>query len=190
MSFFRSFKYALSGIIYCVLCERNMRIHTVVSLYVLFFARFYDFSYVHYILIILTIASVMSAEMINTAFEKLCNKISQQKNFTIKIVKDIAAGAVLINAIAAFIIGVVLFFQVDKIFLICEYFFHSWVHSILFAFSLICSFAFIVRTKYRKEKFENFLYFVFSREFVESEKHHKKELENFLKAREENFEKD
>ncbi len=190
MSFFRSFKYALSGIIYCILCERNMRIHTVISLYVLFFARFYDFSCVQYILIFLTIASVMSAEMINTAFEKVCDKISQQRSFMIKIVKDIAAGAVLVNAIAAFIIGTVLFFQVDKIFLICEYFVHSWVRSILFVISLICSFDFIVRTKYSKEKFENFLYFVFSKEFVESAKYQKKELEEFLRSREGNFEKD
>lgn len=167
MSFFRSFRYALSGIMYCFLSERNMRIHTVISLYVLFFARFYDFSCVQYILIVLTIASVMSVEMINTAFEKICDKISQKKNFMIKIVKDLAAGAVLINATAAFIIGAIFFFQVDKVILIYEYFVHSWLRSILFILSLIGSIAFIMIIEY-----------------------YEKEFENFLKFREENFEKD
>lgn len=167
MNFLKSFKFALSGILYCVLCERNMRIHTVVSLYVLFFSRFYNFSSVQYLLVALTIASVISTELLNTAFEKICDKLSKEKNFTIKIVKDIAAGAVLVNAMVAFIIGLVLFFQMDRIFFIYEYFIHSWVHCALLTLSLFVSIIFIMGSKCQKEKFEN-----------------------FLKSREENFEKD
>lgn len=190
MSFFRSFKFALSGIVYCVLCERNMRIHTVISLYVLFFSQFYDFSSVQYILIALTIASVMSTEMINTAFEKVCDKISEQKNFTIKVVKDIAAGAVLVNAIAAFVIGVILFFQLDRMILIYEYFTCSWLRCTWLLLSFAISIIFIARTKYHKKKFENFFSSIFSHYLIENVKCNKKKFEEVLNSREENFEKD
>ena len=48
---------------------------------------------------------MLFAETINTAFEYLCDVVSPQKNDAVKHAKDIAAGAVLITAIGALIIG-------------------------------------------------------------------------------------
>lgn len=109
MSFFRSFKYALIGIIYCIKNERNMRIHTVVAIYVLVFARFFELSATHYALLALTIGAVMAAEMFNTAIERLSDCVKKEPNPLIKAAKDTAAGAVLILAAMAVFVAVFLF---------------------------------------------------------------------------------
>lgn len=108
-SFLRSFKYAFQGIIYCIKNERNMRIHTVVALYVSIFARFFAFTGQEIITIILCFGGVMGAEAVNTAIEILSDKVSMKKSLRIRIAKDAASGAVLIIAAAAFIIGLILF---------------------------------------------------------------------------------
>lgn len=86
-----------------------MRIHTVFTLYVLVFARFFSFSREDYVLLFLTIGGVISAEMVNTAIEELCDKVSKEYHPLIKTCKDAAAGAVLILAIFSVIIGIILF---------------------------------------------------------------------------------
>ena len=111
MSFFRGFQYAFSGWIHCVKNERNMRFHTVAGLYVLIFARFFHFSRGEYILLLLTILAVLALEGVNTAVEELCDKVSPQKDEHIRHAKDAAAGAVLIAACFAVVIGVILFWD-------------------------------------------------------------------------------
>lgn len=113
MSFFRGFKYAFCGIIHCIKNERNMRIHTVVATYVLVFARFFDLTREDYILLLLTIGGVIAAETVNTAIEDLCDKVSPDYHTLIRHAKDAAAGAVLILAVFAVIIGIILFCNFD-----------------------------------------------------------------------------
>ena len=109
MSFFKGFKYAFCGIIRCIKNERNMRFHTVAALSVLIFARFFGFSRGEYSLLLLTIGAVMAAEAINTSIEELCDRVCTSQDSRIKRSKDAAAGAVLILAFFAAVIGVVLF---------------------------------------------------------------------------------
>ncbi len=109
MSFIKGFKYAFCGIIYCIKNERNMRFHTAAALYVFVFARFFDFSRSELILLLLTIGAVISAEVINTAIEELCDKTCSKYDIHIKNSKDAAAGAVLVLAIFAAAIGIILF---------------------------------------------------------------------------------
>lgn len=90
-----------------------MRFHTVAALYVLVFARFFDFSREDYILLLLTIGGVLSAEMFNTAIEELCNKVSSEYHPLIKFSKDCAAGAVLVLAIFAAVSGFILFGNIN-----------------------------------------------------------------------------
>ncbi len=90
-----------------------MRFHTVAALYVLSFARFFDFSREDYILLLLTIGGVLSAEMFNTAIEELCNKVSSEYHPLIKFSKDCAAGAVLVLAIFAAVSGFILFGNIN-----------------------------------------------------------------------------
>ncbi len=109
MSFFKAFKYAFCGIIYCIKNERNMRFHTVAALYVLVFARFFAFSRAELALLMLTIGGVMTAEAVNTAIEELCDRVSTKYSPLIKYAKDAAAGAVLISAVFAAVTGIILF---------------------------------------------------------------------------------
>lgn len=113
MSFFRGFKYAFCGIIHCLKNERNMRFHTVAALYVLVFARFFAFSASDYLSLMLTIGGVIAAEMINTAIEELCDRVSTEYDEKIRHAKDAAAGAVLVLAVFAVINGIILFGNID-----------------------------------------------------------------------------
>ena len=115
MSFLRSFRFAFSGILHCIKNERNMRFHTVAALYVLVFARFFYFSKEDYILLLLTIGGVISAEMFNTAIEDLSDRVSKEFHPLIKSAKDCAAGAVLVLAIFAAVIGIILFGNINGI---------------------------------------------------------------------------
>ena len=95
MSFLKSFFYAFRGIVGCVCEQRNLRIHTVFSLYVLYFSQFYKLSIESMCVLWLLIALVLALELMNTAVEKACDAITLEKSEMIKIAKDAAAGAVL-----------------------------------------------------------------------------------------------
>lgn len=138
MSFFKGFLYAFSGIIHCIKNERNMRFHTVAALYVLIFARFFHFSREEYILLLLTISSVMVLEAVNTAIEELCDKVSPEKDEYIRHAKDTAAGAVLIAACFAVVIGVLLFWNGEG-WLTAWHFYgsHPWHTAALIASSVL-----------------------------------------------------
>ena len=105
----KSFAYAWKGISYSILTQHNFLIHigfTITAILLGFLLRISDFEW---IAIIIIIGIVMSLEILNTAIEELVNLVSPERNKTAGIVKDLAAGAVLISAIAAFIVGVIIF---------------------------------------------------------------------------------
>lgn len=90
-----------------------MRFHTAAALYVLVFARFFAFSKENYIEMLIIIGAVISAEMINTAIEDLADKVCKEYHPLIKGAKDAAAGAVLVLASAAAVIGIILFCNIE-----------------------------------------------------------------------------
>lgn len=122
MAFLRGFKYALHGILHCIQNERNMRIHTVAAVYVLIFARFFSLTRTDYILLILTICAVISAEMINTACERLCGLSCDKYSRLVRNIKDMAAGAVLVFAIGAVVIACILFSEAEGYIRIFEHY--------------------------------------------------------------------
>ncbi|MCL2108908.1 MAG: diacylglycerol kinase family protein [Oscillospiraceae bacterium] len=146
----RSFKYAAAGFLFCARYERNMRIHIAVTLYVLYFSRFYGFSRAEIILLILTCVSVITAEMLNTSIEVIVDRISPKYHTLAKIAKDAAAGAVLIAATAAVIIGVLLFWDVEILREILDYFAARIFAAIALVITVILTFMFIIMGKQRK----------------------------------------
>lgn len=160
MAFFKGFKYAARGIWLCIKNERNMRIHTVVAVYVLVFARFFALSKQDFILLLLTFASVMCAEMLNTACERLCDLSCEKYSRLIRCIKDIAAGAVLICALFSVVIGIVLFSDFEGYIRIFNYYIaYPWL-LVPLLLSLVLSVLYIVwgpvrlvqRLKPRKRK--------------------------------------
>ncbi len=106
---FRSFSYAFKGIISLFRGENNAKIHLIAGILAVAAAFYLELSLTEWCILIIQIALVIAAEAFNTAIEKLCDMISPEKHPVIGTVKDIAAGAVLITAIAAVISGLLLF---------------------------------------------------------------------------------
>ena len=108
-SLINSFRYAFSGIFSALKSERNMKIHMVALVLVVVFGFLLRISETEWIVCILCIALVISSEMINTAIEKTVDLATDEIKETAKKAKDIAAGAVLINAIGSAIISAIIF---------------------------------------------------------------------------------
>lgn len=104
-----SFKYAFTGIWAALKKERNMKIHFVAAILVIIFGILLKISKIEWILCTFAIAMVISAELFNTAIETIVDMIIQEQNEKAKVAKDVSAGAVLITAIGAAIIGIIIF---------------------------------------------------------------------------------
>ena len=106
-----TFNNAINGIINTVRTERNMKIHLVAAILVLIACFFFDISRVEFLILVITITMVMSAEVVNTAIEAVVDMSTNYYHPLAKIAKNAAAGAVLITAINAVIIGYVIFWD-------------------------------------------------------------------------------
>lgn len=106
-----SFNYAVSGIIIALKTEKNMRIHYLIAIGVILLSLFFDFSRTEFLLLLFSISLVVVAEMINTALERVVDLITNEYHPLARLVKDVAAGAVLIAAINSIVVGYLLFFD-------------------------------------------------------------------------------
>ena len=108
-SILESFNYAFEGIIHVLRTQRNMRIHLIVAAVVLVLAFAVGVSKFELIALLLAIAFVLIAEMVNTALEHAIDVATTSFDPMAKLAKDIAAGAVLIATATAVAIGYVVF---------------------------------------------------------------------------------
>lgn len=90
-----------------------MKVHILAAFTAVFLAWYFQISKVETIVLLLTITVVLVTEMINTAIEAVVNLVSPEYHRLARLAKDIAAGAVLVAAIAAILVGYILFF--DKV---------------------------------------------------------------------------
>ncbi len=104
-----SFNHAFEGIIHVLRTQRNMRIHFVVAAVVLILGLASDVSRIELIALLLAIAFVLIAEMLNTAIEGAIDVATTSFDPMAKLAKDIAAGAVLIATINAVAVGYLVF---------------------------------------------------------------------------------
>jgi diacylglycerol kinase (ATP) len=104
-----SFNFAFEGIIHVLRTQRNMRIHFLAAVVVLVAALATGVSRLELIALLLAIAFVMIAEMINTAIEGAVEVSTTSFDPNAKLAKDIAAGAVLIATINAVAVGYLVF---------------------------------------------------------------------------------
>lgn len=104
-----SFKYAWRGICRFIGQEHNAWIHCTVMALVVCAGFFFGISRGEWIAVILCFALVLAAEAFNTAIERIVDKVSPERCQVAGDIKDIAAGAVLVCAIGAAVVGVVVF---------------------------------------------------------------------------------
>lgn len=108
-NFFKSFKFATSGIFYTIVTQRNLKIQIIVALLAIIFGIFFKISTIEWAILIFAILFVVFAEMINTAIESTVDLCTEEVNEKAKIAKDVAAGAVLIAAINSIAMGIFIF---------------------------------------------------------------------------------
>lgn len=104
-----SFKYAFTGIWTALTTQLNLRIHFVIGSAVLLGAVYFRLNLTEILILILTIAIVIVTEMVNTSIEFLADGVTREHQEYIKHAKDVSAGAVLLSAIFAIIIGAIIF---------------------------------------------------------------------------------
>jgi diacylglycerol kinase (ATP) len=105
----KSFVYAFEGVMFFIRFEAQATMHLIAIVAVLGAGYWFKISSMEWIAVVFAIGIVISSEMLNTAIEKLTDMVSPQINEQAKIVKDLAAGAVLIASLTAFIIGLIVF---------------------------------------------------------------------------------
>ncbi len=108
-NFLNSFKYAINGIVKTIKNERNIKVHIIIMIMAIILGITLRISLFEWEICILLFGAVISMEIINTAIEKAVDLACNEKNELAKISKDVAAGAVLIMAIASAIIGIIIF---------------------------------------------------------------------------------
>ena len=104
-----SFNYAAEGIIHVLRTQRNLRIHFLIAIVVIGAAVALGAQRLELIALLLAIAFVLVAEMVNTAIEGAIDVSTTSFDPNAKLAKDVAAGAVLIAAITAIAIGYLVF---------------------------------------------------------------------------------
>lgn len=104
-----SFKYAWQGLISAFETERNMKIHVIIMFLVILSGIFFKINVYEWIICVMCFASVIGAELLNTAIETTVDIAMPERNEKAKLAKDISAGAVLVIAIGSAIIGLMIF---------------------------------------------------------------------------------
>ncbi len=89
--------------------ERNVRIHFIVIALVTIAGLIFKINLTKWMIILILFALVISAEMLNSAIERLTDLVEPEKSYKVKDLKDIAAGAVLFSSIVSVIIGIIIF---------------------------------------------------------------------------------
>lgn len=106
--FIRSFKYALEGIL-SAMKEQNFKFHLLAIVIVIIASVWTGISMVEWLVVISIMTLVLSLEMMNSAIERVVDLVTTEIHPLAKLAKDLAAGAVLIAAIASVIIGCIIF---------------------------------------------------------------------------------
>ena len=109
-----SFYYAFDGIWRFFKTEHNAWLHLIATIAVGALVIKYHVTNVEAVLLVFSIGFVWASEIFNTCIEKIMDFISTERHPQIRLIKDMAAGAVLIASITALIIGLIVF--IPKIF--------------------------------------------------------------------------
>ena len=105
----KSFQHAFCGILTSFVIGRNIKVHYIAALAAILGGLYFGISKVEFLIILLVSTQVICLEIVNTAIERTVDLVTAEYHLYAKIAKDIAAGAVLVAAIFATIIGGIIF---------------------------------------------------------------------------------
>jgi diacylglycerol kinase len=113
-NFIEAIQNAVRGLVYFFKNEKNGKIQLAIGFFTIVIAAYLGCNAIEWFCILFCIAMVLGFEMLNTAIEKTCDLIQEEYHPKIKIIKDVAAGAVLFVSIISAVIGGFIF--ANKIF--------------------------------------------------------------------------
>jgi diacylglycerol kinase len=108
-AFLRSFVFAWNGLVYSVRTQRNARVHALIGTCAILLGLVLRISPVEFAMVFVAITLVFIAEMFNTVAEACVDLATQEYDPLARIAKDVAAGAVLLNAMLSVVIGLLVF---------------------------------------------------------------------------------
>ena len=106
---FKSFVYAKDGIVYTLIYEQNFILHLIAAILVVLFGFFFNITIIEWVLVVIAIALVLVAELVNSSIEAITDLITLEENKLAKIAKDTASGAVLVMAMMSILMGLIIF---------------------------------------------------------------------------------
>ncbi len=106
----KSVGYAFKGAYLLITTEASLKVQFFIGVVMTIAGFYYQLSPIEWIIQILTIALIMAIEGLNTAIEEMANFVHPEFHKKIGLIKDLAAGAVFIFAIAAVIVGCIIYF--------------------------------------------------------------------------------
>ena len=109
-----STNFAIEGILHGAKTQRHLRYHFFSTAFVLFLSYILGVSRMEFVVISLAVMLVITAEMLNSAVEVVVDILSPEYSERARVAKDIAAGAVLISAFGAAVLGYIILFPYLK----------------------------------------------------------------------------
>ncbi|MEW5959864.1 MAG: diacylglycerol kinase family protein [Chloroflexota bacterium] len=103
-----SFRYAGAGVWHTIKTQRNAQIHLAIAFFIFLVGLGLGLSLTDWAILVLTTGFVLAAEMLNTVAEAAMDYATTEFDPQVKIVKDVAAGAVLTAAVTAVIVGLLI----------------------------------------------------------------------------------
>lgn len=107
--FFKGFAHAFRGIAIAFRSEVNFKMHVLALIVVVCAGYYFKIAASEWTILLLASMIVMGLEAVNTSIEKLSNEVTEERKSSIRDIKDISAGAVLIASIGAIVIAIIIF---------------------------------------------------------------------------------
>ncbi len=108
-----SFRYALNGVLLSFKTQKHLRIHFALAFAALLAGFVWQLSRAELLVLLSAICLVILAELFNTALETVVDLVTPDYHPLAKVAKDVAAGAVLIAAVNAAVVGLILFVDIE-----------------------------------------------------------------------------
>lgn len=104
-AFYKSLLYSIKGIFWMLKSERNFQLEVLALIINLFLIVYFKLNSTDTTLILLVCFLVLIVETLNTAIEKICDFVEPHFNKKIGLIKDIAAGAVILATLLSLVVG-------------------------------------------------------------------------------------
>lgn len=128
-NFLEACENAVNGIIYAATTQRNIRIQMVLAVIVMFLSLAYGLDTTEFLCLVFAVFFVIFAELVNTAIETVVDLFVDVYHPKAKIAKDVAAGAVVLSAFNALIVGYFIYFKAENLKAVSDSIFNNMIKS-------------------------------------------------------------